>query len=229
MKAQLLIPAAGMGERLGGFEPKALAPLGGKPMLVRTLERFHDAELRGNAVIVVPPHHRQSFEPVLAAAFPDASFVLVDGGAERQISVANGLGALDADTAIVVIHDAARPFVAAESIDASVAAAVRFGAATVAVPAVDTVLVADDDQCLSHTPDRVTLWACQTPQTFQVRIIVEAHRKAREEGFVGTDDATLVRRYGGKVRLVMGSPLNFKVTTRTDLALAQCIVKENLA
>ena len=225
----MLIPAAGMGERLGGLEPKALAPLGGKPMLLRTLERFHNAKLSGNIVIIIPPQHRQAFKNALAAVVPEVSFLLVDGGAERQMSVANGLAALDSDTAIVVIHDAARPFVTAESIDASVAAAARFGAATVAVPAVDTVLVADDEQCLSHTPDRATLWVCQTPQSFQVKIIAEAHQKARRERFIGTDDATLVRRYGGTVRLVMGSPLNFKVTTPTDLVLAQYIVKEKLA
>lgn len=228
MKAQLLIPAAGSGTRLGSAVPKALVPLAGVPMLVRTLERFRPLGLVDRAVITVPPGHESLFGDVLAEAFPGTAFVLVEGGAERQDSVGRGLDRLDPDTAIVAIHDAARPFVAAESVRASIDAAAECGAATVAVPCIDTILQADAERFLVDTPDRRCLWACQTPQTFRVEVIREAHAAARRDAFTGTDDASLVRRVGGPVRLVMGSPLNFKVTTPTDRAMAEWVAREGL-
>jgi len=229
VKRQLLMPAAGLGKRMGGKEPKALALLAGEPLFVRTLRRFESVGLADPAVLVAPPNHIAEFERTLADVFPGRRFTVVEGGPKRQLSVANGLAALDADAETVVIHDAARPFVAAESILASIEAAVAYGAATVAVPVVDTILMGDHDGFLTDTPDRSGVWACQTPQTFQVDIIRDAHRRARSEGFLCTDDATLVRHYGHRVRLVVGSPLNFKVTTPTDAALAAAVVRENLA
>ncbi|MBN2310037.1 MAG: 2-C-methyl-D-erythritol 4-phosphate cytidylyltransferase [Candidatus Hydrogenedentes bacterium] len=225
MKTQLLVAAAGMGLRLGSQGPKGLVDLAGKPMLVRTLERFSGLGLTAGGLIVVPQGREGQFQELLAASFPGTPFTLVAGGRERQESVWNGLARLDDDTEIVVIHDAARPFVAAESVQASIDAAAEWGAATVAIPAVDTILVGDSGGFLADTPDREALWACQTPQTFRVDCIRAAHEHARRHGFLGTDDASLVRRAGGKVKLVMGTPLNLKVTTPGDLALAAAIVK----
>lgn len=225
---QLLIPAAGMGQRLGGGRPKALLDLAGKPLLVHTLQRFKSLGLVDGAVVVGPPSHRDKFLDVLGSAFPVFRFQWADGGAERQLSVLNGLAVLSPETEIVVIHDAARPFVPPESVRASIDAARQFGAATVAVPSVDTILVGDEDAFLVGTPDRKMLWACQTPQTFQVPVIRAAHASANEEDHLGTDDATLVRRMGGVVKLVMGSPLNFKVTTPGDLALAHQVLQGDL-
>ena len=229
MKRQLLIPAAGMGLRLGAREPKALTPLGGRPLLARTLERFSAAGLVEGAVIIVPDTWRARFAEALAAEFPGVTFLLAPGGEERQASVANGLDALGADTELVLVHDAARPFVSAEAIEASCAAAEELGAATVALPCADTILQADADTCLEATPPREKLWQCQTPQTFQVAVLRDAHRRAREEGHLGTDDASLVRRMGGRVKLVLGTPLNFKITTPADLALAELVLREDLA
>ena len=225
---QLLIPAAGMGTRLGAGRPKALIDLAGVPLLVRAIERFASLDLVRDAVIVIPPGFRTDFQRLLGAAFPGCPFHFVDGGAERQLSVENGLSMLLPDTGIVVIHDAARPFVSEESISASVLAAHEFGAATVAIPSVDTILVSDPDSFLADTPDRSRLWACQTPQTFRVNVIQDAHARARQEDHLGTDDATLVQRMGGRVKLVMGSPLNFKVTTPGDFALARCVIEGGL-
>lgn len=227
-RVQLLVPAAGMGTRLGANQPKALIDIAGTPLLARTLCRFAGCGLVDNCMIVIPMEARPAFEACLRTFFPKAAIRLVGGGAERQESVANGLAALDPATEIVVIHDAARPFVTEESIRASIDAAEAFGAATVAVPSVDTILVADEEAFLRETPDRKTLWSCQTPQTFQVGVLRRAHDQAAKSGFIGTDDASLVRRAGGKVKLVMGSPLNFKVTTPQDLALARCVVEGDL-
>lgn len=226
---QLLIPAAGMGLRLGAGGPKALIELAGKPLLVRTLWRFDALGLAHDAVIVGPGECREQFLDLLDTAFPDFGFAWADGGAERQLSVANGLNALATDTEIVVIHDAARPFVPEDAIRASIDAAREFGAATVAIPAIDTVLVGDADAFLVDTPDRTRLWACQTPQTFRVEVIREAHQRASREDHLGTDDATLVQRSGGRVKLVNGSPLNFKVTTPEDFALAERVIEGGLA
>ncbi|MCC6487262.1 MAG: 2-C-methyl-D-erythritol 4-phosphate cytidylyltransferase [Candidatus Hydrogenedentes bacterium] len=225
---QLLIPAAGMGTRLGAGRPKALIELDGVPLLVRTLERFGSVDLVRDAVIVTPPGFRADFEKLLGAAFPGCPFHYADGGAERQNSVENGLSILQPDTEIVAIHDAARPFISEDSIRESVIAAREFGAATVAIPSIDTILVGDPDAFLVETPDRRCLWACQTPQTFQVAVIRDAHSRARQEDHLGTDDATLVQRMGGRVKLVMGSPLNFKVTTPGDFALARCVIQGGL-
>lgn len=228
MNAQLLIPAAGMGARLGSKCPKALVEVAGKPMLARVLERFQPLGLTANAVIVITPGHRNDFERALGHEIAGSNLTLVDGGSERQESVQRGLACLAPTTDIVVIHDAARPFVSQESVYASITAATQCGAATVAMPCIDTILEADANRNLMATPDRRALWACQTPQTFQVRVIREAHAAAQRDGVVLTDDASLVRRVGATVRLVPGAPLNFKITTSTDLALADCVVRCNL-
>lgn len=229
MKAQLLLPAAGLGTRLGCAGPKALVPLGGTALVARTLARLAPLGLLEGAIVVVTPGDRDAFTRALDEAFPGARPRIVEGGAERQDSVANGLDALDPDTGVVVIHDAARPFVPLDAVRASIAAAMDCGAATVAIPSIDTILQADADGYLEQTPERRLLWACQTPQTFRVGVIRTAYARARAEGFLGTDDATLVRRAGGRVLLVPGAPLNFKITTPDDLRLAECVVREGWA
>lgn len=218
-----------MGVRLGCETPKALIDLAGQPMLVHTLLCFESLGLLEHAIIVVPEASLELFRETLSHNFPGNSFRFLIGGAERQASVWNGLQALAPETEVVVIHDAARPFVAEQSIRESMEAAYALGAATVAIPSVDTILEADENACLANTPDRRRLWACQTPQTFRVEVIRDAHQRARDTGYLGTDDATLVRRMNAPVKLVMGTPLNFKVTTPTDLALAELVIREGLA
>ncbi len=226
MKAQLLVPAAGSGVRLGCEGPKALADLDGRPMLARTLARFESLGLVDKAVVVAPAHARAAFEACIAAYFPGRGIQLANGGAERQESVHRGLDALDAASDIVVIHDAARPFVEADSVRRAIAAAAEHGAATVAVRTVDTILEEDGAGFLAATPDRARLWACQTPQVFRMRVICEAHHHAQQHGAAATDDATLVKRCGGVVRLIEGNARNFKVTTPEDLARARRLVRE---
>jgi 2-C-methyl-D-erythritol 4-phosphate cytidylyltransferase len=224
-----MIPAAGMGTRLGCSGPKALVDVGGKALVVRTLERFSPIGLLEDAVIIVTPGHENGFKSALARAFPGSPFTIVTGGAERQTSVQKGLDALSPNTEIVVIHDAARPFISQSTVTESMQAAAKCGAATVAIPAVDTVLRGDSGNWLVDTPPRHELWLCQTPQTFRVEVIRRAHAQAAEDDHVGTDDASLVRRMGERVKLIKGSPLNFKVTTPLDLKMAQWVVREGLA
>ena len=228
MKVQLVTPAAGQGARLGESQPKALVELLGRPLLLRTLDRFAALDLLNHAIIVAAAEHLSRIEELVRSAHPEADCRVVEGASARQGSVACGLDALDSDTGIVVIHDAARPFAPLSAIQASIDAAREYGAATVATPCVDTILVADDEQWLTGTPDRSRLWYCQTPQTFQRAVIVEAHRAAREEGYSGTDDATLVRRQGGRVKIVDGSPFNIKVTSPSDLLWAAMAIEKEL-
>lgn len=226
MKTQLLIAAGGLGARLGKAGPKALVPLRGEPMLVLTLRRFESVNLVDDAIIVVPPAHADEFRNAIPPFFPNASFRFVNGGAIRQESVSHGLDALDPDTQLVVIHDAARPFVGTDTIRASIEAAQAHGAATVATPCTDTILHVDSDNFLEDVPDRSRLWQCQTPQTFLVEVIRSAHRFARETGREGTDDSRLVLENGGRVKIVPGSPRNIKITRPEDLGYARYLANE---
>ncbi len=228
MKIRLIVPAAGSGERLGAACPKALVPLAGIPLLVHTLRRFEALGLAHDAIVLHAPEARPRFAAALNGALAQQDIVLTEGGATRQASVAIGLDHADGAD-IVVIHDAARPFITSQAIQASIDAAAECGAATVAIPASDTILVADNAGYLDTTPDRSRLWCCQTPQTFRRDVIRDAHATAAREGYAGTDDATLVRRAGGQVKLIPGTSLNLKITTPADLTLAETIVKEHLA
>jgi 2-C-methyl-D-erythritol 4-phosphate cytidylyltransferase len=149
----------------------------------------------------------------------------VVGGAERQDSVAAGLAALGAEIDIVAVHDAARCLVDPADVSRAIAAARDCGAALLAVPAADTIKrVRRGEVC--ETPPREECWLAQTPQVFRVEILREALEKAAAEGFLGTDDAQLVERLGGVVRVVEGSPRNIKITRPADLALAEQWLRE---
>lgn len=213
---------------MGTEGPKALVDLAGRSILARTLDRFLPFNLVSGAVVVIPKESQNRFEAALAQAFPGVPFTFVDGGSVRQDSVGNGLGALDPEAEIVVIHDAARPFVSDRAVRSAIEAAEAEGASTVAVPSVDTILESDDAGYLVSSPDRGRLWACQTPQAFRVETIRVAHAAARQAGYTGTDDASLVQRNGGKVKLIQGAAFNRKITTPEDLVFAHWVVREGL-
>lgn len=156
-------------------------------------------------------------------AFPKLAEV-VAGGSTRQESVYRGLMALDEDTASVLIHDAARPCVEQGALEASVQGGARHGAVISATPSTDTMKIIRDG-VVEATADRSSLWRAQTPQTFAYGILRTAHERAREEGYVGTDDAELVERAGYVVRVLEGSPDNIKVTTAEDLEIAERILR----
>lgn len=229
MNTHLIIPAAGLGKRLLRPEPKALVKIFGEPLLVHTLRRFAALDLVHGATVMIPLHHDTGFRAALDAAFPRAQIQLVPGGAERQDSVARGLDALATDDGLVVIHDAARPFVDPAVVREALAEARKHGAATVAMPCADTILEAGANHTLVRTPDRTHLWACQTPQVFRLDLLRAAHRHAQERGLKFTDDATLVREYGAPVRIVASTARNFKVTTADDLRYAAFLLENHPA
>ena len=135
------------------------------------------------------------------------------------------MATLETQCEIVVIHDAARPFISVEAIQRSIDAAAETGSAVVATPVRDTIKRADAQHTIRETVSRHDLWLAQTPQTFQVGVIRAAHQWAQQRGIVGTDDATLVEQMGRPVRIVPGDALNFKITTPDDLALAQAVLR----
>ncbi len=217
-----------MGLRLGCAGPKALVEVDGSPLLLRTMRQFAAIAAGSDIIVPVPAACREAFAVALSAVGAPVHVRLVDGGEQRQDSVWNALEALNPDTELVLIHDAARPFVPMEVIEAAADAAREYGAATVAVPVVDTILEVDSEGFLENTPDRNRLWACQTPQAFRVEVIREAHRQARARHFYATDDAALVRLMGKPVKIVEGVPHNFKVTTPFDLIMAAQMVREDM-
>jgi 2-C-methyl-D-erythritol 4-phosphate cytidylyltransferase len=206
-----LIPAAGSGERLG-LGPKAFVQLAGKSLLERAISSFTNV----NEVIVALP------ESHLNAELP-THVRRVSGGLTRQESVRNLLEA--ATHEIVLIHDAARPFLSAEIIQAVIDAVLEVGAATTALPAADTLVLENESGMWGSLLDRSRIHAIQTPQGFRRDLLLEAHERAKLEGFAATDDAGLIARLGLPVALVAGDPKLFKVTRSGDYALAEAFAR----
>ena len=216
-----IVVAAGRGTRLGGRVAKAFLPIAGQPMLVYSLETLSTLPGVTALILVVAGDERRHAEAVLQTRDPwPLPIRIVDGGAERQDSVAAGLAMVDASADLVLVHDAARPFVTAECAAACVAAATTAGAVIAAVPATDTVKVTDDAGWIVATPDRRGLWLAQTPQVFRAALLKEAYRRAAEERRLATDDAALVEALGHRVRVVPGDPENRKITTPDDVRWA---------
>jgi 2-C-methyl-D-erythritol 4-phosphate cytidylyltransferase len=214
------IPAGGIGARFGGRLPKQFVAVGGRAILAATVARFARHPRVATVVVAAPSAHVGRARRLLARVGGRARVLVVAGGATRQESVWRALQAVPGDPAIVVVHDAVRPFVTRRLIDAVLGAAERTGAALCALPVADTVKRVRDG-LVEETVDRSGLWAVQTPQAFRAALLREAHDKARRDGVVGTDDAMLVERLGHPVRVVPGSALNLKITTREDLRRAR--------
>ncbi len=219
-KTAAIIVAAGRGERMGGVD-KVFAPLAGKPLLAWVVDVFQSCELIDRIVIVLREEDIKRGEELVADRGWSKVSDVCAGGEERQQSVANGLNLLK-DCHWVVIHDGARPLVTEALIKGGLEAAGESGAAIAAVPVTDTIKLAGDDGFVMGTPPRKSLWAVQTPQVFRFDIIKEAHDKAK--GMV-TDDAALVERLGYKIKLYTSSYDNIKITTPSDLALAEILLK----
>lgn len=222
-KTYALIPAAGMGKRMGASINKQYLQLDGLPIVARTIAVFESSPVIDAIYLVIPeaeiPYCR---EHVVEACGFSKVVQIVPGGKERQNSVMNGLRAMQpylSDNDVVVIHDGVRPLITPELLQTSIEVARSSDGALVAVPAKDTIKTVCNG-IVVNTPDRETLWQAQTPQSFRFAVIYHAHRAAEEEQFIGTDDASLVERCGGAVRIVPGDYRNIKITTPEDLILA---------
>jgi 2-C-methyl-D-erythritol 4-phosphate cytidylyltransferase len=222
--AAAIVVAGGRGTRMGGSVRKQYRSLAGRPILAHALAAVGACPGIAEIVLAVPSADMEMCrETVVAPLSLPTPVRMVGGGAERQISVSNGLEALSERIELVAIHDGVRPFVRPAEFAAVLEAAEREGAAILAVPAADTLKRADAEGRVRATLDRSDIWLAQTPQAFRVDLLREAHAAARRDGVFGTDDAALVERLGGVVRIVSGSRRNFKITTPEDLALAEAM------
>lgn len=219
--------AAGRGERLGGDTAKQYQLIGGVPMVIRALQPFTGHPHVAQVVLVLPPDdaaHPPSFLSDLSA-FP--GLTTIPGGRHRGDSVRAGLVALRAECTVVLVHDAARPFVDRDVIDAVIGHARAGEGAVPAVPLSDTLkeATAADGTLIRRTRPRARLWRAQTPQGFPRAVLEEAYAHAARAGHRATDDSALVEAIGVPVRLVPDSCRNLKVTTREDLALAELLAR----
>ena len=211
----VIIVAGGSSTRTGGEELKQFKWVAGKPMLLHSVQTFMAHPDVCSVVCVLPQRYAGDPPPWLFQCDVDRLLVSI-GGRTRSESVANGLDDLPDEAQIVLVHDAARPLVGMETID-RVVEAVRAGTpAIAALPVVDTLKETTEDGTIVRTVDRTSLWRAQTPQGFPRTLLVEAHRRAREERITATDDAALCERLGHVVRVVRGSERALKVTEPGD-------------
>lgn len=220
-----IVPAAGAGIRFGGAVKKQFIALNGLPILSHTLRALAASKALSAIIVVVPPGEEERGREALELARIDLETEVVPGGQARQDSVYIGLQRAKAETDLVLIHDGVRPFVSREVVLATVEAAKEWGAAIAAVPVIDTIKRVDTDGFVVETLQRGQLWSVQTPQVFRYALLMQAHRAIRERGIVATDDAALVERIGGMVKIVRGSYENLKITSEEDLPLAGLILR----
>ena len=224
-----VIVAAGKGRRMGTEVSKQFLPLCGKEILAHSVEKFEKAEKIRDIVLVTGEDSLQDVRDMAQEYGWKKIVSVVAGGKERQDSVWNGLQAVSADTEIVLIHDGVRPFVTEDILNHSIETAVEMGGCVAGVPAKDTIKVCNSENIAVATPDRSTLWQIQTPQTFRKDLILQAYQKAKAEGYVGTDDASLAEYSGCPVKVIMGSYRNIKITTKEDLLIGEAFLKEDQA
>lgn len=226
VKIAAIVPAAGSGTRMRMNTKKQFLALAGTPLVGYALKTMETSLAVQEIVIVASPGEEGYCRSAVVEKLGlNKVAAIVPGGKERQDSVYNGLLALSPDTDIVIVHDGVRPFFSLDILAAVIAAAQTHGAATCAVPAKDTVKLANEDNFVTRTLPRNHTWLVQTPQAFRYELIMEAHRRARGDNLLATDDTALVESLGGRVKIVMGSYENIKITTPEDLDMAMAIIK----
>ena len=223
MNTSAIIVAAGSGVRLGKSEPKAFVKIGGRTMLSYSLRVVASITAIKELVIAVPDGFESATRAEVTAASIRIPVKITRGGAERQDSVRIALALTSSESHLIVVHDAARPLATTKIFEACLEAAARAGGAIAAIPLADT-LKRVVDSAITETIARAGLWQAQTPQAFRRDLLVAAHRRAVDERVVATDDADLVERIGTRVEVVEGSTANIKITTPSDLAIAEAIV-----
>ena len=224
----VIFPAAGKGKRMQAGMNKVFMDLSGMPILVRTLLKFSACEAVDQLVVVVAPAEVEFVEGVLKRLEGLKDYIVVAGGSERQYSVWNGIKAIENANHddIILVHDAARPLVSNQVILDTIKIAWEKGGAIAAVPAKNTIKLCNASHQVVETPDRSKLWEVQTPQGFRRDILIQANELAEKDGFLGTDDASLVERTGHLVYIVESDYRNIKITTPEDIVIARAFLAE---
>ncbi|HYT82935.1 MAG TPA: 2-C-methyl-D-erythritol 4-phosphate cytidylyltransferase [Gemmatimonadales bacterium] len=228
----VVVVAAGAGVRAGPGEPKQFRPIVGVPMLLRALRPFTGHPEVRQVVVALPPGYAER-PPEWLGKLRGDRLAFVPGGAHRADSVRAGLDALPDDATIILIHDAARPFVSRETIDAVIARARAGIGAVAAVPTTDTLKEVGQDphrptQRITRTVDRERIWRAQTPQGFPRQMLHDAYAQlgATSNGGAPSDDAEVCERAGFPVELILDSPYNVKITTADDFRIAEALARE---
>ena len=225
MSVLAIIPAAGVGLRMGGRTPKQFLSLEGVPIFIHTLRKFVASDAVHDIILGLRPEDMERAWTEVAREHFAKPVKLVAGGASRQETVALALAAAPPGTEIVLVHDAVRPFVDLHLIQRVTEAAQKDGAAILSIPSVDTVKQVERQTILGTIPrERIVL--AQTPQAFRYEIIKEAFDRAAADGYYGTDEASLVERLGYNVGVIMGSDRNIKITKPSDLPLARLYIAQ---
>ena len=220
-RIRAVVPAAGRGKRMDGIVAKQFLELQGKPILVHTLERLTSIPEIDEVIVAAAEDDRARIQEMIAEYRIPKITDLVTGGNERQDSVWNCLQRLSGDSNdVVIVHDAVRPFLTRELVVRVCTAAIDVGAAIPVLSPRDTVKTLNGNGFVKSTLDRNELVMVQTPQAFRFSLVFEAYRQAMNDRFYGTDDASLVERHGGKVKIVDGLANNIKITTQEDMLVA---------
>jgi len=223
LKASAIIVAAGSGLRLGSDVPKAFVKIAGRTMLSWSLDTIRQVSSVSEVVIAIPKGFENAARAEVATAGLSVPVKITPGGSERQDSVRIALELTSAESDLVIVHDAARPLATPAIFDSCLKAAMRAGAAIAAIPVSDT-LKRVDSGAIAATIVRAGLWQAQTPQAFRRGILIAAHQRATRNKTTATDDADLVERTGARVEVVESSTNNLKITTPSDLAIAEAIL-----
>lgn len=222
----VIILAAGKGSRMKAELNKQYLILKEKPVLAHTIEVFQESDMIDEIILVVSESEHELCKKEILDQYNYTKVKrMVSGGAERQLSVFNGLNELSEETDIVLIHDGARPLITKKVIERCVVGAKEFGAVSAGVPIKETIKIMKKDKFVKYTPNRENVWVTQTPQAFKVDIIKKAHKFAMESNLLGTDDAMLVEHIGETVKMIEGNYENIKITTPDDLITAEAILK----
>jgi len=223
MKVVAIIPAGGSGKRCGGKLPKQYRKVAGKEILAYTLQIFEESKYINQIIVAVAGEYR-NVPPRLQRKYKFSTpIITVSGGKERQDSVYNSLSHFSlGDDDLVVVHDSVRPLLQQMTLKLAIETAKEKGTAVVALGMRDTIV--RKTKCEYDYPDRSNTFSIQTPQIFKYGILVEAFKKANNDGFRGTDESMLVQRAGYSINLVEGSLINFKITTEDDIKLMKHII-----
>ncbi len=225
VKYAVIIAAAGKGERFGGGENKTLAKIDGRAVFLRSIEHFVNRDDVCATILVVSGNDLAEVKSKYAANLAFMGVKLVEGGAHRMDSVSAGLKEVPDDADLVAVHDAARPCVSHDMIDAVFAEAAKTGAAILASPLHGTIKRVGESKVVDETVDRAGLYEAQTPQVFDRKKMVELYDNPPAKSDEVTDDAQLFELAGQPVSIVVSDPTNLKITTKPDISLANAIIK----
>jgi len=230
MQVFVILPAAGLGTRMAGPQPKQFLALNGVPILIHSLRAFAAVERVTAIYVAVRKTEMERVQAQIAEYGFDGRVLVVEGGDSRQESVAHALAALPAEPDdIVLVHDAVRPLIDAATIERTIDAVQEHGAAIVGLPAVDTIKQVErtaHGAIITSTIPREYVVLAQTPQGFRYGLLQRAFAEATADGFVGTDEASVVERAGIPVAVVHGSQVNLKITQPGDLELAEFYLRQ---